>query len=133
MEMILKSKEKVLEQKGQATLETLISLVLAIPLLALVFLLLYFSFIKNYIDFQSHEALVCEVSQRTNQSIRDCKRHLKDKIESVLFFAKLEQMQFQKTRSDQTVHLSISIFSIQPEKSIQWNLRKSIPVELTKR
>ncbi|MGE5086071.1 MAG: hypothetical protein ACM3MG_07185 [Bacillota bacterium] len=92
-----------LSGKGQALIETLLTLPIAAALLATIIALSYRAALFSYADFQLHEALLC-----TDDSTPDiCKVKLRSRLCKMLFFQESLEVQIfkQNKKATGTIHI----------------------------
>lgn len=84
-----------LSNKGQGLIETLLTLPIAVALLATVIALAYRTALYSYADYQLHEALICTDDSHP----RSCEMNLRSQIMNILFFQESLEVRIAKTNS----------------------------------
>lgn len=88
----------MLSNKGQGLIETLLTLPIAVALLATAIALAYRAALFSYADYQLHEALIC-----TDDSLpRNCELNLRSQLRKTLFFQESLEVHIAKTQSKTT-------------------------------
>jgi hypothetical protein len=92
-----------LSNKGQGLIETLLTLPIAVALIATVIALAYRAALFSYADYQLHEALIC-----TDDSLpRTCETNLRSQLRKMLFFQESLEVRIAKNHSKTTGTLRI--------------------------
>lgn len=110
------------DEKGQATIEALITSIFMISFVSLIVSLTYFSYLKSQIEFLTYEALICKIEV----SNKGCLEKVKRQIQSSLPFGEIKNIYL--TKSDQRVFLSFDLIllTILEKPFIHWSLKKEI-------
>lgn len=119
--------KSILNYRAQALIEFSISQLLIIKIIAVGSVLIYISFIKYFNHISLYNSVLC-VAKRQPVSI--CKKHLKSKIHSVLFFGKIKHLSLSRVRQNISSYIKWKIGPWEFKKKIILNrlaLAKNLP------
>ena len=77
-------KSFLIEQRGQATLETFVVLPTFIFITVFLFLLLQLILVRSKVELSLHEYLVCEISLNNFQYPLDCRQRINEEINGII-------------------------------------------------
>ncbi|MBE8221475.1 MAG: hypothetical protein HAW60_01970 [Bdellovibrionales bacterium] len=121
-------KKTILNHKGQALIEFVISNILLISLVTLGFLLMYISFLKYFNHVNIYNSTICVAK---NRPILICKYNLRKNIKSTMFFGSINKLILTKKYKTITASIKWSLNKWQFQKKIVLNmssLSKNLPI-----
>lgn len=117
----------ILHRRGQALIEFTISQFVIIKLIIVGFALIYIGFIKYFNHINLYNSALCVATQRP---IILCKKNLKTKIHSVLFFGEIKGLNLSRVKQNITAYIKWHIGPWEFKKKIILNrlsLAKNLP------
>jgi hypothetical protein len=112
-------------ERGQATIEALVATLSLLSFTVLFLSLFYFLSLKAYLQFASHELLVCREIKESSL----CDYNFYKDLKKYLNFGKIDQFQAQRQNNRQSMSLKLS-FRVLGFKDFQWVYRDQISLPL---
>lgn len=81
-----------MNEKGQSLLELLFASLATIALAQILLLLIYFSSLRMYLDYRTHEALLC-ISQHSPSV---CRLQFQKELQAFLIYGRIESLSLEK-------------------------------------
>ena len=110
-------------QQGQGLVEAVLALsFLSLILIPILLSGLYFGIFRTYLEYQSHELLVCEASRL--QTV-NCQGRFQKSLQSYLLYGKIEKFAVHSSDNKIQMFLNLDFAS-----TYRWNFQKSILLPL---
>lgn len=113
-----------MNHRGQSSIEAVIAALALIILIQALLVIVYFSSLKLFLDYRSHESMVCA----TQNSPALCRQLLKSDIERFLAFGKIENLSLSKSKQKISVFVVLK-FSILRSQYL-WKFKDDIALPL---
>ena len=114
-----------MNSRGQATLEAVVCSLGLFAFVAFLFTALFFSVLHTYLQFSSHELLVCRQIQNPNQ----CDSKFRKELQSFLPFGRVGSVSVQTFPSSEKLFLVLH-FSIPLKKEVTFKYQDEIHLPL---
>jgi len=111
-------------QRGQSSIEAAIAALALLLLIQTLLVVVYGSSLKMFLDYRSHESMVCA----TQNSPATCRQQLKNEIEKFLSFGTLELVNLTKSKQKVSVHILLSFSLLRSH--FTWKFKDEIALPL---